>query len=1701
MDAPENTGSRIGRTIWTVWGYLSGAVARYLRPEVTDKGNQSVNSRSDEAAVNKTDKEVKAESSENQHDKSTAEIKVCSPDVKAQVQWENTDVVKDDSNDELNVDITKKQTYRFAMWSTGTESISVDAHAEKETAKSECKESDATHGLEEIGQTEQEDAKNKECDWNNQDEKCVRTDKLDHADMLVQSEFRKQDEKPDHGENEVIGGLKRADTTEVEFVHQHNKEMIEKDVEKVQDLPPLLEYCKEEADGLSKPEMLNLLDAYSDEIDEFSKNEVDHMGPGTEGANEQDKESETSHNIKQTGKTEQEDANNKEYDWNNQVEKCVMKEEIDDADILVQSELQEQDEKTDHGEKEVIEVLKHADTNEVEFADEEMIENDEERVRDLPPLLEYRKEEADGLSKPETLNLLDAYSDEIHEFSKNEVDQVGPGTDVIKQTGKTEQEESKNKECDWNNQVEECVMTDKLDHADILVQSELQKQVEEPDHGENEVIGGLKHTDTNEVEFVQQNNEEMTENDEEKVQDLPPLLEYRTDDLPMPEKLNLLDTCSDEIDEFPKNEVDQVGLAPKGATEQYKDSETSHMIKQTGKVEQDDQHHEDKKCMMKEDPGYTSLTVQSELEKQMDMKNHEESESIAGFKEAGEHVIEHLIGQNDQEKNEEDKEKALKLQSEVQDSFQLLEYSSKDTLQNPEKLNLMQTYCSEIAENVVEDMLLASEKDEDMTESEHKPTTSQLHESTETLHGVSNEIPKKHKPNNEMELKMITVLGECFETVNTSENTMLSDSKQDTPENTTETGTGSPVVAVTTEGMFSDVIVCDFPGELRKEPETSSTPAHYEENKFYLNELQSFSERHLERDAKFACTVERSETMKPAEKVFEIEKDIETLIESLDATERQEIDKNKLSLMEDVKLSTKLMSEHEKAESFETEITLESRELLEFTRGECKSSHDTMVDTLSESDGSAKVEQVADVDSILTRYSPPSEFVEETLGLPGESERFIEEQEILETDLVKTALDYVEEITNQVLKEMIETEMLEKTEHLVELSMEELGDAECRGTENSVSAEAFVLEEERMILDETMESNVEMEVETASNEDFKQNEQHTSSPKLETCEAERHHEEQTYHCVKLSTGTDYLETNQGDTDTDEHKVDDAHVENEEASSEREYANVVCKDSEKNWWTEQKDGLDVKCSMAMKKEDPDNTDMVQSELHGEDLDEYKQINMVDLETEGTGGLKFSDKLLTDEKEKNVDQNDQENPEDDENQQPEVEAPADAFVLEEEIILVGETMDGKVEMEVETTSSEDVKQNQQHTNTPKLETSEVERHHEEQTYHCTKLSTGTDYLGTNPDDSDIDEHKDDDAHVENEEASSEIEYANTVSKDSESAQELEKDWQIEQKDDDNKKCTILIKKEDPENADMVQSELHEEDVEQNKQIIMVNLEEAEGTGGLRHSDKHFTYDKEKNIDQNHQEKPEDDQQPEGQEPADAFIMEEEMMLLVETMDGNVEIEVETTCIEDVELMCEADGGHEKIQKVIAGETLLRGHKDAMEVSKPAMKRRFGQVNKDPPEVKIQGIGFNLQDSSLDFTIQKSRIAVKNPLVRPPKDPRKLISKASVEPLLPQPSACSPRVNVSPLNKGMIGFKLPGLGSGMPVLKKTEFGKKAREGEAEKTLQPQQKSDAEPEDSDKPVQTTAKPKWTPPRHPGMGGPLMMAELKNKLKKPSNQ
>ncbi|XP_035853253.1 uncharacterized protein si:ch211-136m16.8 isoform X2 [Sander lucioperca] len=135
-------------------------------------------------------------------------------------------------------------------------------------------------------------------------------------------------------------------------------------------------------------------------------------------------------------------------------------------------------------------------------------------------------------------------------------------------------------------------------------------------------------------------------------------------------------------------------------------------------------------------------------------------------------------------------------------------------------------------------------------------------------------------------------------------------------------------------------------------------------------------------------------------------------------------------------------------------------------------------------------------------------------------------------------------------------------------------------------------------------------------------------------------------------------------------------------------------------------------------------------------------------------------------------------------------------------------------------------------------------------------------------------------------------------------------------------------------------------------------------------------------------------------------------------------------------------------------------------------------------------------LDFTVQRSRISVKNPRVRPPKDPRSLLHKPSVD---PTPSShLSAKVLTGVPLKGLgIGIKLPGLGAGFPVLKKTQrvVSDECSPETLSQETKPEEKSDAPKQDEAQP-----KPKWMTPRHPGFGNPLM-SELKTKLKKTTKE
>ncbi|XP_076856845.1 uncharacterized protein LOC143510883 isoform X1 [Brachyhypopomus gauderio] len=184
-----------------------------------------------------------------------------------------------------------------------------------------------------------------------------------------------------------------------------------------------------------------------------------------------------------------------------------------------------------------------------------------------------------------------------------------------------------------------------------------------------------------------------------------------------------------------------------------------------------------------------------------------------------------------------------------------------------------------------------------------------------------------------------------------------------------------------------------------------------------------------------------------------------------------------------------------------------------------------------------------------------------------------------------------------------------------------------------------------------------------------------------------------------------------------------------------------------------------------------------------------------------------------------------------------------------------------------------------------------------------------------------------------------------------------------------------------------------------------------------------------------------------------------------------------------------------------------------NRPGLKRGFekierGEEKEEPSESKDWAVTDLLfaQVSTLDFTAQKSKIAVKNPLIRPPKDPRTLINMTSVEPLTPpcppgpRPLRKSPTEGVSP-GKGVLGFKLPGLGSGLPALRQTEAGRKMKHGEEAQCVTSQKFGTDPAECYAKQDKLHDKPKSTPARHPGMGNQQMMLELKNKLKKNKNE
>ncbi|MEQ2220574.1 hypothetical protein ILYODFUR_006790 [Ilyodon furcidens] len=90
--------------------------------------------------------------------------------------------------------------------------------------------------------------------------------------------------------------------------------------------------------------------------------------------------------------------------------------------------------------------------------------------------------------------------------------------------------------------------------------------------------------------------------------------------------------------------------------------------------------------------------------------------------------------------------------------------------------------------------------------------------------------------------------------------------------------------------------------------------------------------------------------------------------------------------------------------------------------------------------------------------------------------------------------------------------------------------------------------------------------------------------------------------------------------------------------------------------------------------------------------------------------------------------------------------------------------------------------------------------------------------------------------------------------------------------------------------------------------------------------------------------------------------------------------------------------------------------------------------PSRTEVEEDQSEVDGPMFDFAMQRSRIAVKNPRARPPTDPRSLINKPSVDPTPPSHVPGKVPLGV-PLGGLGMGIKLPGLGAGFPVLKKTQ------------------------------------------------------------------
>ncbi|XP_041830477.1 trichohyalin [Melanotaenia boesemani] len=226
-----------------------------------------------------------------------------------------------------------------------------------------------------------------------------------------------------------------------------------------------------------------------------------------------------------------------------------------------------------------------------------------------------------------------------------------------------------------------------------------------------------------------------------------------------------------------------------------------------------------------------------------------------------------------------------------------------------------------------------------------------------------------------------------------------------------------------------------------------------------------------------------------------------------------------------------------------------------------------------------------------------------------------------------------------------------------------------------------------------------------------------------------------------------------------------------------------------------------------------------------------------------------------------------------------------------------------------------------------------------------------------------------------------------------------------------------------------------------------------------------------------------------------IEDEPLETMSDLSDEIKLSESGQCKGDAEASLEECGSHDKpwteseMKMLSQDEVDCRRSEDVTESSPEPSRAEVveDQATKSEDQNEVDS-------PALDFTVRKSRIAVKNPRTRPPTNHRSLLHKPSLDPTPPSHLPVKVPTGV-PLGGLGIGIKLPGLGAGLPVLKKTQ--RVVRDDNSHEA-HPQEPHKKEEEKSDAPKQdeTQHRPRWIPPGHPGFGNPLM-SELKSKLKK----